>query len=635
MKRIICILSCIIFLILFSTVVCAKDSVYNENKTVSFSGGKRVVNAVYVNLNDNKIRLEAEIAKNKIGATDDLKNIASQAKDSNTEVVAAINGSYFNAYTDMVPWGTLISKGEYQRLGSSGSVIGISTDNKVTVDRLKVSITGGINGNFTYPNNWYAWTINNINPDPAAIDILNSYYGQTTGKTSKTCIIVDNRRVTGIKKGESQIPQNGYIIVTQDQSIIKRFKVGDTVDYKLETSDIDTKSSLDWSNIRTAVGAGPTLLKAGKIYANAEKEGFKEDKITKLRWQRSFAGVTKDNIMILATVPNATMKELAEIAKNMGCIDAINLDSGASSCLYYNGKYITSPGRKICNALVVTRLKEAPARLQINGKEFIPGNDMIIDSATKELLVPVKDICNKISAAYSTNNNKITINRYSKTISMTIGSNSAEIDGIKTLMKSKPISKQNTVYVPIEIISKALGGTLGYNKEKNIYTASFDMSSISDLLLASDKEKDKGNYNKAIELAQKALSLDSKDKTSHYKLAMLYGSIMDNESKIEHLVEFLKYEPNNTDALMSLGWCYYSIGKIPEALGIFEKASNVDSQNATAWYGQGLCHQAFVLKEYKEAINCYQIALKCKSVSKELAANINKQLEACKAKLSK
>lgn len=32
----------------------------------------------------------------------------------------------------------------------------------------------------------------------------------------------------------------------------------------------------------------------------------------------------------------------------------MNLDGGASSGLYYNGKYLTAPGRKISNALIVT-----------------------------------------------------------------------------------------------------------------------------------------------------------------------------------------------------------------------------------------------------------------------------------------
>ena len=84
---------------------------------------------------------------------------------------------------------------------------------------------------------------------------------------------------------------------------------------------------------------------------------LQEDKININRGQRSFAGVTKDNILILGTVSTVNVKELAEICKKLGMINAINLDGGASSALYYKGKVVTSPGRKLSNALVITRVK--------------------------------------------------------------------------------------------------------------------------------------------------------------------------------------------------------------------------------------------------------------------------------------
>jgi exopolysaccharide biosynthesis protein len=39
--------------------------------------------------------------------------------------------------------------------------------------------------------------------------------------------------------------------------------------------------------------------------------------------------------------------------KQAGAYQAMNLDGGASSGLYYNGKYLTTPGRQISNAIVV------------------------------------------------------------------------------------------------------------------------------------------------------------------------------------------------------------------------------------------------------------------------------------------
>ncbi|CAH8242984.1 phosphodiester glycosidase family protein [Paenibacillus melissococcoides] len=53
------------------------------------------------------------------------------------------------------------------------------------------------------------------------------------------------------------------------------------------------------------------------------------------------------------TTSGATIPDLAQMMKQAGAQQAMNLDGGASSGLYYKGKYITSPGREISNALLV------------------------------------------------------------------------------------------------------------------------------------------------------------------------------------------------------------------------------------------------------------------------------------------
>jgi exopolysaccharide biosynthesis protein len=58
--------------------------------------------------------------------------------------------------------------------------------------------------------------------------------------------------------------------------------------------------------------------------------------------------------LILATVRNASMTELASIAYHMHLVEAMNLDGGASSGLYYHGKYLLAPGRQVADALTVS-----------------------------------------------------------------------------------------------------------------------------------------------------------------------------------------------------------------------------------------------------------------------------------------
>ncbi|WP_145141495.1 phosphodiester glycosidase family protein [Paenibacillus sp. Y412MC10] len=99
--------------------------------------------------------------------------------------------------------------------------------------------------------------------------------------------------------------------------------------------------------------AGPRLLVNGKVSLNVKKEGFKDPKILTGGGARSALGLTRDHRLILLTTGGATIPQLAEIMKKAGAYQAMNLDGGASSGLYYNDKYLTTPGRKISNALVV------------------------------------------------------------------------------------------------------------------------------------------------------------------------------------------------------------------------------------------------------------------------------------------
>ena len=101
----------------------------------------------------------------------------------------------------------------------------------------------------------------------------------------------------------------------------------------------------------TAVGAGPRLLTNGKITVNPKEEGFTSEKILSIRGARSAIGVKNNGTVVLVTTV-ATINELAQIMQKLGSYNAMNLDGGASSGLWYKGKYITSPGRLLSNVLV-------------------------------------------------------------------------------------------------------------------------------------------------------------------------------------------------------------------------------------------------------------------------------------------
>lgn len=69
---------------------------------------------------------------------------------------------------------------------------------------------------------------------------------------------------------------------------------------------------------------------------------------------RGFIG-KKDNIVVIGHVYAASYTDTAEVLKTLGLQNAINLDGGGSSALWYEGGYKTGPGRSLPNAIVLVR----------------------------------------------------------------------------------------------------------------------------------------------------------------------------------------------------------------------------------------------------------------------------------------
>lgn len=632
MKKFIVALFFSVLLLSLSGTVFAAESVTYQTKSVKFSGGTRSVNAVYVNMNDKNIRVEAQLAKKQVGQTDDFKNIVSQAKDSNTEVIAAINGTFFNSYTDMKPSGTIQSEGRFYHIGSSGSVIAFSSDNKVSVETMRASIKGSINEE---PDCWYAWNINSMNNDNNSIIIFDSGYGKNTPKHDRTSIVVDERKVVSIKKGQAGIPEKGYVIVLKDPVYIKKFHIGDKVDYEIEAFkqvSASQKSPVDWNSIVTSIGAGPTLLKNGVITANGKSEGFAEDKINTNRGQRSFAGVTKDNMLIIGTVSNVNVKELASICKNMGMLNAINLDGGASSALYYKGSVVTAPGRKLSNAMVITRVKEVPLRYSLNGREVVSPTSVYTDTASNELMVPLRDICRQLYADFTLKGTDITIKRFTKTISLKSGVSSVNIDGREVPLNAFPVLKNGNMYIPVQALVEAMGGDIKYDESKNMYSVNITNYNIPALFKQATAANNSKDYETAERLYNQILALDPKFSKAYYSLGYIYSSQKNREEAIKNFLEYLKLNPSDSAVMSSVAWQYDAIGETGKAIEYFEKSLAIEPGNVDRWIALGQLNMRASIKKYGRALECFNNAAKNKPSAAQ-KSNIEKLIKDCRSRM--
>jgi hypothetical protein len=105
-------------------------------------------------------------------------------------------------------------------------------------------------------------------------------------------------------------------------------------------------SQLKKWKMRVAVGGGPVLLQLGEIKVTNNEELKFAGKAIDDKHPRTAMGYTKDNKLIVLVIQGrfpgiaegATLTQQAQIFKDLGCWEALNLDGGGSSCMLVNGK---------------------------------------------------------------------------------------------------------------------------------------------------------------------------------------------------------------------------------------------------------------------------------------------------------
>ncbi len=108
----------------------------------------------------------------------------------------------------------------------------------------------------------------------------------------------------------------------------------------------NTASLKKWK-MQTAVGGGPVLLQNGEIkISNNQEQKFSGKQGLMDKHPRTCMGYTKNGKLIIMVIQGrfpgiadgADLAQEAELLKELGCDEALNLDGGGSSCLLVNGK---------------------------------------------------------------------------------------------------------------------------------------------------------------------------------------------------------------------------------------------------------------------------------------------------------
>ena len=323
------------------------EKVLLKTTSVNVAGKKTSLHYILIpkasNLNANII-----LAQNEIGQTESLKSMASRSSAK-----AAINGSFFQSYDNSKfndPYGIIIKNGTLVHSENTGSTIGFTNNGIIKIDTIRSVITTTIHGT-QYPIS----LLNHIpSTESNAITLFTNARGSSTGCSFGTSVVIKNGEVVSIVNKQSvAIPNKGYVLLFTGSktSIAQSIKRGTKISYKVQYTNL-SGSAVDWSNIKTAVSAGPILLKDGVISPHPEKEGFSDTAGFRIAITRSAIGITASGDILLIGSFKCTLEQLASVMQQLGAVQAISMDSGSSSGLYLTHNVISAPSKEISNALI-------------------------------------------------------------------------------------------------------------------------------------------------------------------------------------------------------------------------------------------------------------------------------------------
>ncbi len=334
----------LILILVFIFAITANASIYEEKTVTTLTKGVTLthlkqftvngwqnINVIEADLNEEYITLDVLTPKDGI---DSLENVKAMAQNNNT--VAAINSDFFSwsgsTGKQGSSIGTLIKNSKLlssaYETNDTCATLSITDKNSVFIDFVTTDIT------VTAPSGESA-KIKHLNKYDSLeqICIYTSDFKKITPGSMNNILemVIEDGVVTEMRREMEgvEVPEDGYVIrhlPEYDPFLTDNFQVGDKI-------EIDIKTSLDLSKIKSAVGGGTKLVENGKpakITHNISGVN-----------PRTAAGTDQTgNIVYLVTVDgrqsNAkgmTLEQLTEFLINYGIYNAINFDGGGSTTM--------------------------------------------------------------------------------------------------------------------------------------------------------------------------------------------------------------------------------------------------------------------------------------------------------------
>lgn len=219
----------------------------------------------------------------------------------------------------------------------------------------------------------------NLNDEQVEVRAVLAPHGKTLGLGN----LLGSPRPTAAITGTFFDPASGLIVgnIVSEGRLAQEGWVGSvlTIDKQRQGAvtalDGQMGRHMDWSPYDFAISGGPTLVHDGVVLIDFKGEGFRDRGLLGAR-QRAALGLTADNKMLMVTsAGGVSLHHLARIMRDLGAVNAINLDGGSSTALYYDGQTYTQPRRRLTNLVAVYTRGGAPSQHRNLGSQYARAYD--------------------------------------------------------------------------------------------------------------------------------------------------------------------------------------------------------------------------------------------------------------------
>ena len=423
------------------------------------------VHVVEADLNHPWVETRVVMAQDKLGSLEKVEDMAARSKAQ-----AAINGGFFTQGKKFLPTDTVMINGRLVTKGNKDpAAFGITWEGQAFVDVFTPKIM------LTLCRSFRQFEVEAINHECGmGLILYTSAYGSATGTPASSLefvVVPDGEnekryRVASIHKGNAPIPEKGYVLSFQGvtSNLAQELKIGDEV-------SVDTYFPEGRETIRDLLACGPLLVKNG--IAEKPDLTFLESKL-RSRHPRSALGVKKGNRLLLVMTEGRqkersqglTYEELARLMVQLGVQEAVALDGGDSSSLYWDGTTLVGSGsqraRKVADAVVV--ISQMP--VYIDGRRVYFSTPPAVVNG--RAMVPLRELLEYLGCTVEWDAAMRTIKAFNGVSELVIALDKSEVwlNGTLTPMEVLPVVVKGRTLVSLRVISNFLGAQVQWDPQR-------------------------------------------------------------------------------------------------------------------------------------------------------------------------